>query len=59
MVLASLNQCIEVVEVSFSSLESTGLEELGDIKEALDNLTDKHKEGLTNLELHCKGKLMP
>ncbi|OIT34797.1 hypothetical protein A4A49_11858 [Nicotiana attenuata] len=49
--LAALNRRLEVVEGNFSSLESTALEELGDVKEALDLLTDEHKEGLTNLEL--------
>ncbi|OIT01839.1 hypothetical protein A4A49_07016 [Nicotiana attenuata] len=49
--LAALNRRLEVVEGNFSSIESTTLEELGDVKEALDLLTEEHKEGLTNLEL--------
>ncbi|OIT04296.1 hypothetical protein A4A49_07826 [Nicotiana attenuata] len=49
--LAALNRRLEVVEGNFSSLESTALEELGDVKEALDLLTEEHKEGLTDLEL--------
>lgn len=46
--LATLNRRIEVVESNFCSLEYAALEELGDVKEALDSLIDEHKEGLTN-----------
>lgn len=49
--LAALNQRLEVVEGNFASLESTALEELGDVKEAVDQMTEEHKEELTNLEL--------
>ncbi|XP_075084628.1 uncharacterized protein LOC142167942 [Nicotiana tabacum] len=49
--LAALNRRIEVVEGNFCSLESTALEELGDVKETLDHLIDEHKDRLTNLEL--------
>ncbi|XP_019238284.1 PREDICTED: uncharacterized protein LOC109218379 [Nicotiana attenuata] len=49
--LAALNQRIEIVEGNFASLESTALEEIGDVKEAIDMLTEEHRDGLTNLEL--------
>ncbi|OIT21832.1 hypothetical protein A4A49_60505, partial [Nicotiana attenuata] len=49
--LAALNQRIEIVEGNFASLESTALEEIGDVKEAVDMLTEEHRDGLTNLEL--------
>nr|XP_016437489.1 PREDICTED: uncharacterized protein LOC107763517 [Nicotiana tabacum] len=44
-------QRLEVVEGNFASLKSTALEKLGDVKEDVDQMTEEHKKGLTNLEL--------